>query len=220
MERLSLSEAATDFHIDGFPDAVKAVAIGGKEANRLADLNLHRADLEFANECLDAINLAPEHPIVIREALWRSAVVHFMKCFGTGARFQLAPEKLYKGQPPEALMAFRYFKALRNKHLVHDENSYAQSIPGAILNGGNNHYKIEKIICFAAIGETLEQANYGNLKLLIQKAREWVIAEFDALCERLTADLEKESYESLLARKAVTYAVPTVDEIEHRRKAP
>ena len=117
-------------------------------------------------------------------------------------------------------MAFNYFKSLRNKHLVHDENSYAQSIPGAVLNNGKKEYKIEKIVCFSAIGATLEQGNYGNLKLLIQKARTWVISEFDALCESLAAKLESESYEKLLARDALTCRVPTIDDIPHTLKSP
>jgi hypothetical protein len=220
MKRYTISKTETGLHIEGFPDAVKVVVIDGREAKRLADLSLHKADLEFADACLDAINQAPEEPFVMREALWRSAIVHFFKCFGNGARFQLTPEKIYQGEPPEALMAFNYFKTLRNKHLVHDENSYAQSIPGAVLNNGKKDYKVEKIVCFTAIKATLEQGYYGNLKLLIQKARAWVVTEFDALCDSLTADLEKQSYDNLLARDAMTYRVPTVDEIPHARRVP
>ena len=199
---------------------MKVITINGPEAKRVADLTLHKEDLEFADSCLDAINQIPETPVVAREALWRSAIVHFMKCFGLSARFQLSAAKIYKGEPPEALMAFEYFKDLRNKHFVHDENSYAQSIPGAVINNGTKSYKIEKIVCFAAFGATLELGNYGNLKLLIEKARAWVVAEFDTLCKRLTADLEKESYEDLLARDSINYRVPTVDEISRGRKAP
>jgi hypothetical protein len=220
MENFSVSKTDAGFHIEGFPDAVKVVAINGKKSKRLADLSLHRADLEFADACLDAINKAPEEPRVIREALWRSAIVHFLKCFGDGARFQLTPEKLYKGEPPEALLAFSYFKSLRNKHLVHDENSYAQSIPGAILNNGKKNYKIEKIVCFTAFSSTLEQGSFSNLKLLIQKARIWVVAEFDSLCEQLTTDLEKEPYELLLARDSLAYSKPTLDAIHSARETP
>ena len=220
MEYYTISKTENGLHIEGFPDAVKVVGIDGHEAKRLADLSLHKADLDFADSCLDAINHAPEEPNVIREALWRSAIVHFLKCFGSSARFQLAPEKLYKKEPPEALMAFNYFKSLRNKHVVHDENSYAQSIPGAILNSGEKNYKVEKIVCFTAIGVTLKQENYANLKLLVKKARVWVVSEFDAHCKRLTANLEKEPYDELLARDSITYSAPNVDDIYHRRKAP
>ncbi len=186
MEHFAISKTESGLHIEGFPDAVKVVTINGPEAKRVADLSLHKEDLEFADACLDAINQMPENPVVAREALWRSAIVHFMKCFGSSARFQLSSAKIYKGEPPEALMAFEYFKDLRNKHFVHDENSYAQSIPGAVLNNGTRSHKIEKIVCFAAFGATLEQGNYGNLKLLIGKARAWVVTEFDSLCERIT----------------------------------
>ena len=218
MEYFNISQTEAGFHIEGFPDAVKVIAIDGREAKRLADLSLHKEDLEFADACLDTINQTPEEPFVMREALWRSAIVHFLKCFGNGARFQLAAEKIYKGESPEALMAFNYFKSLRNKHLVHDENSYSQSIPGAILNNGMKDYKIEKIVCFAAIGATLEQGNYGNLKLLIEKARRWVVSEFDLLCERVTAALENENYDKLKSKEAITYRVPTVEEISWGRK--
>lgn len=220
MEHFPVSQTETGLHIEGFPDAVKVIGINGPEAKKLADLSLHKEDLEFADACLDAINKTPEEPFVTREALWRSAVVHFLKCFGNGARFQLSADKIYKGEPPEALMAFNYFKGLRNKHLVHDENSYAQSIPGAVLSNGRKNYKIEKIVCFAAFGATLEQGNYGNLKLLIGKARTWVVSEFDSLCECLTISLEKENYDKLISRDALTYRVPTVEDIPRNRKAP
>jgi hypothetical protein len=218
MEHLKISQRESSWLIEGFPDAVKVIRIKGPRAKRLSDLALHKGDLDFAENCLDAMSLAPEEPYVIREALWRSSIVHFLKCFGdAGARFQLSAPKILKGEPPEALEAFSYFKELRNKHLVHDENSYAQSIPGAILNKGDKDYKIEKIMCFSAIAGTQAQENYGNLKLLIQKARAWVTDEFDRLCGTLTKELEKEPYEKLYANESLKYRVPTIDELSDRR---
>lgn len=221
MENYELSQRESVLHIEGFPDAVKVIAIEGPRSKRLADLALHKSDLEFADSCLDVINLSPEEPFVIREALWRAAIVHFIKCFGdSGARFQLSSTKIFKKEPPEALMAFEYFRHLRNKHFVHDENSYAQSLPGAILNAESKSYKIEKIVCFAAIAGTLGEENYNNLKLLIQKSRSWVIAEFDHLCDTLTVELERESYENLLKKESLTLRTPVNDEINRNRNAP
>ena len=218
MERLTFSKTDAGFLLQDFPDAVKVIVVDRKDAKRLADLSLHKADLKFADKCLDAINQAPVEPFIMREALWRSAVIHYLKCFGNDARFQLVPKKIYKGESPEALEAFNYFKILRNSHLVHDENSYAQSIPGAVLNSGNKNYKIEKIVCFTAIALTLEQGNYGNLKLLIQNAMTWVTSEFDTLSKRITAVLEKENYDKLLAKDAITYQKPTIKNIPFTRK--
>lgn len=82
-----------------------------------------------------------------------------MKCFGdAGARFQLDAARVYRGRPADALTAFTYFKDLRNKHMVHDESSYAQSVPGAVLNDGSQPHKVEKIVCLSMIGHTLEPA--------------------------------------------------------------
>ncbi|MBS0299097.1 MAG: hypothetical protein JSR32_04040 [Proteobacteria bacterium] len=220
MEYFSVSNTEKSFHIEGFPDAVKIITINDPDkARSLADLSLHQEDLEFADACLDALNQTNENPIA-REALWRSAIVHYMKCFGNGVRFQLKANKIYECEPQKVLLAFEYFKDLRNKHFIHDVNSYAQSIPGAVLNNGTKDYKIEKIVCFTAFGETLEQGNYRNLKLLIEKARAWVVSEFDSLCEELTEALEKECYDKLLSRESINYYVPTIEDISRARKIP
>ena len=68
------------------------------------------------------------------------------------------------------------------------------------------------------LGETLEQENFSNLKRLIDRARAWVDAEFDKLCDTLTKDLEREAYQDLLAREDLILRVPTVDEISKTRK--
>jgi len=219
MEHFPISQTDAGLHIEGFPDAVKVIQLKGPHAQRLSDLALHKSDLDVADACLDSLNAVPDESRVVRNALWESAIVHFSKCFGgSKARFQLSAEKIYKGEPPEAMIAFNYFKSLRNKHVVHDENAYAQSIPGAVLNKGDKKYKIEKIITLNTVANTLEQSNFNNLKLLIVKTRTWIDSEFDNLCDTLTRELEEESYEALLAREPVICRVPTVDEIGKKRK--
>jgi len=221
MENFEISQKDTGMHVEGFPDAVKVVLIESPDAIRLSDLALHKTDLEFADSCLAAINMVPEEPYVLREALWRSAIVHFLKCFGSSrARFRLTTDEVLQGEPLEAMEAFKYFKALRDKHLVHDENSYAQSIPGAVLNDGSKGYKIEKIVCLSAASVTLEQESFSNLKLLIGRTRSWVVQEFDKLCQNLTIELENETYADLSARKPMIYKVPTLDELHKNRRTP
>lgn len=219
MENFEITQRDTGLHIEGFPDAAKVIHIDSPDAVRLSDLALHKIDLEFADRCLEAINLSPEEPSIIREALWRSAIVHFLKCFGNSkARFRLTSDEVLRGEPPEAKEAFKYFKSLRDKHLVHDENSYAQSIPGAVLNKGDKDYKIEKIVCFSASSVTLVSESYGNLKLLIGRSLQWVTQEFDQLCENLTETLEKVPYTELVARADLTYKVPTLEELHRNRR--
>lgn len=220
MEHFPITQRATGFHIEGFPDAVKVISIDGPKTKRLADLALHKADLEFAWECLEEINHTLPEKWIVRQSLWRNAIIHFGKCFGQSAsRFQLGPDAIWKGNQ-SALMAFKYFKNHRNKHVVHDENSYAQSIPGAILNNGKKLYKIEKIVSLSVLGETLEQDNYSNLHLLIKTAKEWVFKEFDKLCENLTTELKKKSYDDLLKRGSINFQAPKLEDLGKNRNIP
>lgn len=208
------------FRIEGAGNGVKVIGLTGPKAKRLADLSLHRLDLEFAAACLDQINAIPPEPAIVPQALWRSAIVHYIKCFGdAGSRFRIEAEAVY-GRAPVAIDNFRYFRNLRNKHFVHDENAYAQSIPGAILADGISGHKVDRIVCFNAIAETLSQDNVSNLAALVKIARGWVSEQFHRLCEEVIKDLERESYEALASREPITYAVPEVAEIGARRKAP
>jgi len=147
MEDLEITQTTNGIQIEGFPDAVKFVQITEPKAKRITDLALHRTDLKFALECLEGINLVAEEPASLRQGLWLSAIVTFMKCFGKNkSRGPLSYKKIYKGKKV-AKEVVEYFKSLRNKHLVHDDNSYAQCQTGAVLNKRECDYKIAKIIC-------------------------------------------------------------------------
>ena len=158
--------------------------------------------------------------MVIPYRVWHSAIVHFMKCFGhSDSRVKLDPESVYEGETG-AMEVFRYFKALRDKHLVHDENSYAQCLPGAILNKEDCDHKIAKIICPSFISVTLDQTAWSNLHTSITHALKSVDQEFEDLCDRLSAELEKVPYDDLLNRKEIVYSPPKIEEIGKTRAAP
>ena len=218
MEDLEIKHTKDGIQIEGFPDAVKVVQITGEKAKRLADLTLHRADLKFAIECLDGINLLTEK--WLRQGLWHSAIVHFMKCFGGHeSRFSLNPKKVYKGNQV-ARAVFENFESLRNKHLVHDENSYAQSHPGVILYKKDCDHKIAKIICAAFVSITLDQVAYSNLHSSITHALKWVEEQIEDLCNVLTSELEAVPYDDLFSRKEIAYSPPKVEEINKPRATP
>ena len=95
MENLSITKTASELHVEGFPEAVKVIRIDGPQSKRLSDLTLHTVDLEFAAECLETINLVADKPPVLEQALWRAAIIHYMKCFGDSrARFQLSAKQI------------------------------------------------------------------------------------------------------------------------------
>jgi hypothetical protein len=219
MEYFDITKTPAGFHIEGFPDALKVIRLDGPKARRLADLSLHKADLEFALECLTHINKVSDEPHVMRQALWRSAVVHFVKCFGgSDSRFSLDARVIYKSDP-EGIEQYKYFESLRNKHLVHDENSYAQCLPGAILNKGDSPHKIERVVCLNIIGDTLSQGSYSNLHLLVAVALNWVTAQFDQLSDLVTEELEAVDYDLLFSREGIVYSKPEPDDVHKKRNA-
>lgn len=217
MENFSITKHGESFHIDGFPDAVKLLALSGPHAKRLADFILHRSDLAFALECLEEINRVPTESAVTRRALWHSAIIHFLKCFGSSnSRGRLKVDDLFPNEPG-ALTAFEFFKSLRDKHIAHDENAWAQCLPSAVLNKKDANRKIAKIICSAFTGLSLEQSNYSNLRLLITRSMEWISKEFDQLCDTVITELETLSYEELYEREGVKYQAPGWTEVHKKR---
>ena len=221
MEYFPITKTATGFHVEGIPDAVKLVSLDDPISRRLSDLALHGADLEFAAECLAAVNEVPKQSQVTREALWRSAIIHYGKCFGKShARFQLQPKRVYKGEPSEAQESFEFFHSLRNKNVVHDENSYTRGIPCAAVNNGEKSYKIEKVLCLSAQASVLGQENCSNLNMLINKDLPWLVADFDKCCTKITAELEEGSIDELLQIDEATSQTPTVQAVGENRSRP
>ena len=219
MEFFPVTQSGAELRVEGFEHAAKLIRIDGPNARRLAAMCLHRNDLMFADECLAAINHPSENP-VLRTALWSSAIFHYTKCFGrSNARERLNPEEVYAHEAPEAFESFLFFLALRDKHVVHDDNACDQGIPCAVLNKMKSDRKIEKVLCLTAQRVTLEQQTYANLKLLIEKTQAWVISEIDFCCEVLTRELERKSYEELDGQGCVTYRPVSAEDVPKNRRA-
>jgi len=217
MENFTVTQTGNAFQIEGFPDAVKVLRIIGPKGRQLADLALHKDDLEFALQYLEALNHTPAEHYVLREALWQAAIVRYIKCFGQSkSRFKLHAKVIYNGHPG-ALEAYKFFDSLRNKHLAHDENSYTQCHPGAVLNKKGMAHKIAKVVCFSAEGITLGQENWQNLHQLASLARAWVNAKFDELCNALISEFEAKPYEELMAMEGITYTAPVADDVHRPR---
>jgi hypothetical protein len=187
MELLSIKQTSTGFYIEGFPDAVKVIKIKGDKAQRLSNLALHKKDLDSAKKYLDVLGNVGHFPDsdTLRESLWCSAITIYFKCFGTNkSRFSLVYKTIYPEKLAQEL--FLQFKDLRDKHIVHDENSYAQSVVGAILNKPGGSFKIAKIVNLNIFAGILFDCSYNNLKLLIEEALVWVITQYDSLCNALS----------------------------------
>jgi hypothetical protein len=116
------------------------------------------------------------------------------------------------------MMAFRFFKNMRNKNIAHDENAYLQCLNGIVLNNGKKNYMVERIICTSFRAASLDTGTFSNLILLVNKSLEYVKNHHEKLCELITIELEKKSYSELANYGEVKYIPPDVNKIHKPRK--
>lgn len=220
MESYNISMHEGRINIQGINDAVHLKKLPEKLGRTLSDYSLHQNDLLFAKHNLDAINKEEIlYDDYLRQALWRSAIVHYVKCFTPSkARGQLSFDRVYRNAPDEARIAYDYIKELRDKTIAHDQNSYAQSIPCAALNAGNKSYKVEKILFINFQADSLNNENYSNLYLLISQALDFVNSELDNMFIRATEMVEMLKFDEIMKFEDVNYTSPTLDDVSKKRR--
>ncbi|MCH8848509.1 MAG: hypothetical protein IIC32_06000 [Chloroflexi bacterium] len=219
MEPLNFDKTPEGFHITDYPDAAKVIRLTGARARRLSHYGGHLYDLGFVTDCLSAIN--EQEGFIVREALWHSAVIHFVKCFqsSAGRRYKLRFKAVYKGDSG-AKEPFEYFQSLRNKNIVHDENGYSQCLPGAVLNGPDAELKVPKVIFMTVVASTLGQDDWSNLHMLATRARDWISGSVDELSDAITEELNQLTYEELDGRPALEYSKPGPDDLGVTKAQP
>jgi hypothetical protein len=208
------------FQIDGFPDAVKVIAISPLVKHlpeQLADMVLHHADLRFAKGCLEAMASPGAAPLAA-EALWRCAIVHYCKCFGEhgGSRARLPYSKFLPDGLPRNV--HRHFMDLRNKHLIHDVNAWTQASPMAVVGPEGGEEKIRDVICVRIEGITQNAGDIRNLGSLIDAALPWVESKVDDLSAQIKSQLEARDYDILLAQpEPEPYTAPRAEDVSDSR---
>ena len=218
MEPLHFIKTPGGFHITHYPDAAKVIGLTGAKARQLSHYGGHLYDFDFVTDCLSAIN--EEENLTVREALWHSAVTHFVKCFQrSSARTQLRYKDVYKGDP-SAWVPFKYFKSLRNKNIAHDENAYSQCMPGAVLNRPGAEPRVPKVMFMTAAVSTLGQDDWSNLHLLTTRARDWVSGRVDDLSDSIAEELNQLSYEELDSRPVLEYSKPGPEDLDATKTQP
>ena len=222
VQRYKITLVSGQFHIEGFPDAVKAISISGLAphlSRQITDYVLHQDDLIFGQQCTNLLLNPNIGPPVVREVLWRSAIVHYCKCFDQPGKIRTALPYSKFLPSGNARLGHQFFLDLRNKHLVHDENSYTQASTGAVIAPEGKGHKVEEVICTRVVGVTLIDDHLTILRHLIDQALTWVESRFDQLSAMIKTELESQPYETLLAQPDMTpYRAPTVDEVSTRRQ--
>lgn len=205
--------------LQGFPEAEHVGALSGSRAGQIADLALHLQDLSYAREALDELFANRADESVVQDALWRSALVAYFKCFQRSAArgVLLDPAQTLDGEPPEARQAHDHLKALRNKHVVHDENAWSQAIVAAVINRAGSDVKVARVAMVSIRGRSLTQETANGLRLLVNCALAYAERTLDQLCDEETAELERLERAELLALPAPTFTAPAADDVSRRR---
>lgn len=186
--------------------------VEGPIARQMIDLQLHKVDLMLVAECLRLLTHKHVTHTIESEAIWMAAMVRFFKCFsGTdGGRSQLSHKRVLKSEPPEAMVSFARLETLRNKTLVHDQNSFMQGKLGVpIAFPPNVSPRMGPLVFVSFVATTLDDESVSNLTLLTQCALKWIEVKYAELESRVVADLRKEKAATIVARGVVTWTSPS-----------
>jgi len=144
---------------------------------------------------------------------WRMAVLYSMKCFTRHpSRAHLDERTIFEGDG-HCREIFSYFRTMRDRLFVHDENAYSDCRVGLVVNGPQAPRKVEAAKVFAIPTATLAQTDQVSLYYLIRKTLEWVTAEIDRVAQSLTSDYERRSYAELNSAQDVETPPPGIREI-------
>ena len=217
MENIDFDFTQQELYIKNFPDAEKVIKLQGSKAQELADIALCRSDLFQAREYLLA-SKKEEKGSVVQSALWKMAIICFLKGFGKNNARTLRLDIL-QILPGDTMghTVYSYFKDVRDKNVAHDDSPISQCLVAAILNKADSSHKIAKIITTNFHGLLNEEGNVSNLENLIEKTLEYVERRYEELCKEITTDLEGMSHEQLVKMEVLIYKVPLASEVSKNR---
>jgi len=200
MHRNEATDTVNDVNNMDTGSVERTVTLTGYEADRISDISLHLDDLTFGLQCLEEMeNISPERE-VSKNALWRCAVIHFLKCFNSTAKFKLSPETIFYNDAVKNDENFLFFKSLFSKYLLHDEKSFKQYKTNVILKDNGESLAVGKIQSYAVSEHRFTEKNFKNLKHLIQTTKDWVEVEREILLKTMTIRIEKEPRERFAQR--------------------
>lgn len=218
MKTLGTTLQGDKIHIDGYPDCVAFKLIDSNDTRQLRDMTLHQVDLRF---CLSVLNelvqINLRHESIVASGLWMAAIASFYKCFGSSkARARLFAEDILSGQTYH-LSVYEYFKKLRDKHFVHDENAYTQVVAGVAINDEHCANKIGDVITSVVVKSTVDDGHVIPFADMVRFVLESVDMVVDGLHHKIAADCERMSRVELLALPDAAFVAAGGDDVGTNR---
>lgn len=191
---VNLAVGPAGARIEGADGAINAIALLGKPAARCAHMALHRMDLEFALRCVELVERCEDIHGTTAEAFWRSAVVHYCKCFAppqsASGRAHLSANKIFGREDSQAMKDHRIIMDWRNKHLVHDEGTHNQFAVSAIIDPPGSPRRVRSVLVAALEGVLLTQETLAKLRTLSEAALAHAKQQYDLVANDIAAVLE------------------------------
>ena len=189
--------------------------LSGPAACQLRAMALHEVDVSFCESALVALqDIDYNDESTLAVALWTSAITKFFKCFTTNkSRVKLSQSKIFL--QPELLAVFNYFLALRNKHIVHDENGFSNSHVVAAIRSSERD--LQSIFVTPVHVVTISEPEIGRLLNLARLTLRWIEAQKRDLQTILAAEFATLKTAEILTLPDWIISAPESDEIHKPR---
>jgi hypothetical protein len=206
----NIIERETGFHIEGYPDAARYVQLDTILFRRLADLRMHQSALRLCEAGMQAFGALEDKRSDGARLMLTGVVASFFSCFGqNNASLSLSSDRVFKGKA-EAKSAYKYWKALRNKLIIHNESGYCTQITGIVL--GKNSEVQDILSTQIMVDITGDEVTHQNLYQLIVDTQKYVGSEIDALLPRVFEQARLMPAEKRAALPDVRWVVPGPEE--------
>jgi hypothetical protein len=197
-------------------DDGRAAHLWGPIAARVASLSLHHFDISFCERVLKE-----HHPKFVKKysdlslALWIAVLTKFMSCFrDSKARPRLDPKKVF-GANSVSLQQFELLMALRNKHVVHDENSHYEAAAFAWLEPNGDVRSVGPMLSVARIDPELVTA----MRSLVEQAQGYINNALADAGKELFAQVQAMTPEERMALPTgVYFPLPSDGDIKQTRR--
>lgn len=147
-----------------------------------------------ATKALVILLKQPETDVTIVRSLWSSALISYVRCFGSGRRARVEPS-IYTHLPGDAVGTHQYYKDTRDKHIAHPVNAFEEVRVG-IATGelgepiGIGHLAAFRV-CDAAEGvaqlDALASVAMQHVAKIIQPLEEAILARAKGNADMLAA---------------------------------
>lgn len=187
--------------------------VSGPLVHQLQSVALHEVDLRFCKACLKELRaLNWEKQSDQAEAYWIACITRFFKCFGgSKSRVKLSARKIFVTPPTDDTFAF--YLALRNKHIVHDENAFSNAHVVVAINTDDVSDPLKEVFVSPVHLFIINEVELDRLSLLVETASDWVVSKRVELEQLLENKYKPWARTRLFALPDLIVSSPDMDQV-------